>query len=73
MFAEFAKLTDQDAFLGVIAKLAKQYPHAELKVVSDNFGGMYVEAYGETRFSISGYNFLYNVKRLCDLLENELA
>lgn len=58
-------------FEQVVNDLANQYPNADLNVQWD-FDRYIVYAYGQQQFCPDGFNLLYNLKRLTDVLKNEL-
>ena len=59
-------------FDAVIEKLRSQYPKRHIDVIDADYGDVFVEIDNRKVFNITGYNLLYNLKRLCDCLDGEL-
>lgn len=57
--------------LQVIDDLSNQYPGADLHI-RNVYGNNIVCAYGQDQFCVDGYNLLYNLKRLTNVLVGEL-
>lgn len=68
---EFIVENDNELFLEVLEHFKKQYPRRRIEVKRYGYGNI-VSIDGEDKFNTSGYNLLYNIKRLCDCLEDEL-
>lgn len=64
-------MTDRELFENVVKEIAKRYPKAQVELRFD-FDRYILYAYGEPQFCPDGFNALYNIKRLTDVLENEL-
>ena len=64
-------MTDRELFENVVKEIAKRYPKAQVKLQFD-FDRTILYAYGKQQFCPDGFNVLYNIKRLADVLENEL-
>ena len=58
-------------FKQVVNYLANQYPNADLNIQWD-FDRHMVYAYGQQQFCPDGFNLLYNLKCLTNVLKNEL-
>lgn len=65
------KYSDNEVFEALVSRFAKQYPRANLSV-EWKFDRNIVCAYGRECFCPDGYNLLYNIKRLANVLESEL-
>lgn len=67
------KLTDREIFQITIEFMANAYPnrHIRLEHASNGYGDLVVID-GEPQFNAKGYSLLYNLKRLCKCLEEEL-
>ena len=57
--------------LQVIDDFSNQYQEANLHI-RYSYGNHIVCAYGQDQFCVDGYNLLYNLKRLTDVLADEL-
>ena len=60
-------LTAREIFQITIEFMQGAYPNRNIR-----FNGGIVEIDGEPQFNIEGYNLLFNLKRLCMFLEDEL-
>lgn len=65
------KKDEMIGFGEIVEALNARYPHRniELKQEGEN---RYLYADGECKFCTTGYCLLYNMQRLCNILENEL-
>lgn len=61
------EMNDKELFIKLLERLSQTYPHRNLQMV-----GTFVYIDGIRTFNTDGFNLLYNAKRLCDELENEL-
>lgn len=65
-------MKDKDAFMLIFNELKDRYPHRNLEIKDTPYGEI-VRIDNEDRlFNSSGYSLLFNIKRLCDALKNEL-
>lgn len=64
-------MTTTQLFYQILNTLAEQYPNAELSVRWD-YDRNVVYAYGKEQFCPDGFNFLYNLQRLTNILKDEL-
>lgn len=55
----------------IVEALSTTYPHRQLELKQE-CGSIYLYADGECNFCVTGYCLLYNMKRLCDILNDEL-
>lgn len=62
---------EKELFKEVLEHFRDQYPRRRIEIKEYGYGGI-VRIDGEDKFNTSGYNLLYNLKRLCDCLEDEL-
>lgn len=62
---------EKAVFAQVFGTFQEKYPRRRL-VIEQKYYGDIVCCDGEERFNLEGYNLLYNLKRLCDCLEDEL-
>lgn len=60
--------TEKHIFDDVLEQFQIQYPHRNIKYSYETC----IEVDGELEFNTDGYNLLYNLKRLCDVLQDEL-
>ncbi len=58
---------EKEIFMQVLATFQRQYPSRKIEL---DYNLIYID--GEVKFNIEGYCLLYNLKRLCDCLEDEL-
>ena len=58
-------------FEDVVRTFAETYKNRNI-MLKEEWGNSYLYADGECKFCATGYCLLYNVKRLCEVLENEL-
>lgn len=58
---------EKEAFIEILLIFQHKYPHRHIEM-----NGTIVNIDGEDKFNTDGYNLLYNLKRLCDCLEDEL-
>ena len=65
-------IEEKDVFCTVIEKFRKQYPKRRINIVGDGKGNEFLTVDDEIKFNTTGYNLLYNLKRLCDVLQDEL-
>ena len=59
-------------FCTVIEKFRKQYPERKINIIGGINGDEFLSIDDKIRFNTTGYNLLYNLKRLCDELKDEL-
>lgn len=59
--------TDLTIFMKVFNRFQQQYPRRDLRL-----NGTIVEIDGQQKFNIDGFNLLYNLKRLTEILTDEL-
>lgn len=64
-------LNGRDIFLINIEFMKNKYPHRNISLVKSPYGEL-VQIDGEIKFNTEGYSLLYNLKRLCKALEDEL-
>lgn len=62
-----AKTTDSTIFVKVFKRFQEQYPNRNLRL-----NGTIVEIDGQQKFNTDGFNLLYNLKRLTEILSDEL-
>ena len=60
-------MNDSELFQEVLDRMAETYPHRDIKMV-----GTFVYIDGKCRFNTDDYRLLYNIKRLADVIEDEL-
>ena len=60
-------MNDKELFRKVLDRMAETYPHRDIKMI-----GTLVYIDGKCRFNTDGYRLLYNIKRLADVIEDEL-
>ena len=65
------KLTDREIFLIDLEFMANAYPDRNIELKHTSYGDI-VMIDGEQKFNTQGYSLLYNLKRLCKCLEEEL-
>jgi hypothetical protein len=65
-------IEEKSVFYSVIGKLREQYPKKDINMVGGTNGDEFVTIQNEIKFNTNGFNLLYNLKRLCDCLEDEL-
>ncbi len=58
---------EKEIFMQVLAAFQRQYPSRKIEL---DCNLIYID--GELKFNIKDYCLLYNLKRLCDCLEDEL-
>lgn len=63
--------SERQVFDTVIEKFQEQYPHRNIGVTNEPYGEIVNIDY-RPAFNLTGYNLLYNLKRLCDCLKGEL-
>lgn len=63
---------EKSVFCTVIEKFRKQYPKRMINIVGGGHGDEYLTIDNNIMFNTTGYNLLYNLKRLCDELKDEL-
>lgn len=68
---EFLVEDEKELFLEVLEHFKSQYPRRGIEIRDKGYGGI-VSIDGREKFNTEGYNLLYNLKRLCDCLEDEL-
>lgn len=61
------ELTARDLFKINVEFFANKYPRRNL-----HMNGVYVYCDGELKFNVEGFNYLYNLYRLVELLKDEL-
>ena len=64
-------MTEEQLFKLVLAYFRDKYPQYELDIIDKGFGEC-VSVKNELQFNTKDFNLLYNLKRLCDLLNTEL-
>ena len=65
-------IEEKSVFYSVIGILRNEYPKKDLNMIGDRDGDEFVTINDEIQFNTNGYNLLYNLKRLCDVLQDEL-
>lgn len=65
-------IEEKSLFYSVIGKLREEYPKKDLNMIGGMDGDEFVTINDEIKFNTNGYNLLYNLKRLCDVLQDEL-
>lgn len=65
------KLTEREIFLINLEFMANAYPDRNIEIRHTSYGDLVVID-GEPQFNAKGYSLLYNLKRLCKCLEEEL-
>ena len=65
-------IEEKSVFYSVIGILRNEYPKKDLNMIGGMDGDEFVTINDEIQFNTNGYNFLYNLKRLCDVLQDEL-
>ena len=58
-------------FEDIVKELGNQYPNRNLEIRREG-GNTYLYCDGEPQFCTTGYCMLYNLKRLCKVLDDEL-
>ena len=66
------KKKKKSVFYSVIGILRNEYPKKDLNMIGGRDGDEFVAVNNEIQFNTKGYNLLYNLKRLCDVLQDEL-
>lgn len=66
------KMNDKELFQMVFDYFKSKYPHRNLSIGNLYGNGLIVSVDGEPTFNTDGFNALYNIKRLCDALSDEL-
>ncbi|MBQ2175780.1 MAG: hypothetical protein II453_12220 [Alphaproteobacteria bacterium] len=64
-------LTSREIFQINVEFMQGKYPHRNISLVKSAYGDL-VQIDGEIKFNTEGYCLLYNLKRMCDALEDEL-
>ena len=64
-------MNEMNQLSNIVDTLSASYPHRHLQMKHE-YGNTYLYADGEAKFCATGYNLLFNMKRLCDVLEDEL-
>lgn len=62
---------ETNVFTSVLEAFQEKYPHRNIRV-EVQYGDRMISVDNEIQFNLEGYNLLYNLKRLCDALEDEL-
>ena len=65
-------IEEKSVFYSVIGILRNEYPKKDLNMIGGMDGDEFVSVNDEIQFNTKGYNLLYNLKRLCDVLQDEL-
>lgn len=65
-------IEEKSVFYSVIGILRNEYPKKDLNMIGGMDGDEFVTINDEIQFNTKGYNLLYNLKRLCDVLQDEL-
>ena len=65
-------IEEKSVFYSVIGILRNEYPKKYLNMIGGMDGDEFVTINDEIQFNAKGYNLLYNLKRLCDVLQDEL-
>ena len=65
-------IEEKSVFYSVIGILRNEYPKKDLNMIGGMDGDEFVTINNEIQFNTKGYNILYNLKRLCDVLQDEL-
>ena len=65
-------IEEKSVFYSVIGILRNEYPKKDLNMIGGMDGDEFVSVNNEIQFNTKGYNLLYNLKRLCDVLQDEL-
>ena len=65
-------IEEKSVFYSVIGILRNEYPKKDLNMIGGSDGDEFVSVNNEIQFNTKGYNLLYNLKRLCDVLQDEL-
>ena len=65
-------IEEKSVFYSVIGILRNEYPKKYLNMIGGMDGDEFVTINDEIQFNTKGYNLLYNLKRLCDVLQDEL-
>ena len=65
-------IEEKSVFYSVIGILRNEYPKKDLNMIGGMDGDEFVTINDEIQFNTNGYNLLYNMKRLCDVLQDEL-
>lgn len=65
-------IEEKSVFYSVIGILRNEYPKKDLNMIGGRYGDEFVTINNEIQFNTNGYNLLYNLKRLCDVLQDEL-
>lgn len=65
-------IEEKSVFYSVIGILRNEYPKKDLNMIGGRDGDEFVTIQNEIKFNTNGFNLLYNLKRLCDCLEDEL-
>ena len=65
-------IEEKSVFYSVIGILRNEYPKKDLNMIGGMDGDEFVTINDEIQFNTNGYNLLYNLKRLCDVLQDEL-
>lgn len=60
-------MEDKQLFNEVLNNFSEKYPKRNIKKV-----GTLIYIDDECKFNTDGFNILYNIKRLCDAIEDEL-
>ena len=65
-------IEEKSVFYSVIGILRNEYPKKYLNMIGGRDGDEFVTINDEIQFNTKEYNLLYNLKRLCDVLQDEL-
>lgn len=64
-------MTDTELFNEIVNRFAEQYPNAQI-ALKRYYDRNLVYAHGQAQFCIDGFNLLYNIQRLTNVLRDEL-
>ena len=65
-------IEEKSVFYSVIGILRNEYPKKDLNMIGGRDGDEFVAINNEIQLNPNRYNLLYNLKRLCDALQDEL-
>lgn len=65
-------IEEKSVFYSVIGIFRNEYHKKDLNMIGGRDGDEFVTINNEIQFNTKGYNLLYNLKRLCDVLQDEL-
>lgn len=64
-------MTDKELFIEVVVYFAGKYPHRNICIKKESYGNI-LNVDGVERFNIDGYSLLFNLKRITEILSDEL-